>query len=107
MHPGGIRTHNPNKRGAADVRHRQRGHWHRHIMRLVGVIKEAFDLFGSSVNHDFENKMYGIDMYICIYDGNGKGKVKCTLVQALRLCTGRTAHRESRGIALLFQDQRH
>jgi len=31
-----------------------------------------------------------------------KGKVKYTLVQALRLCTGRTIHRESRGIALLF-----
>jgi hypothetical protein len=30
-----------------------------------------------------------------------KIKVKCTLVQALRLCTGRTAHRGSRGIALL------
>ena len=29
-------------------------------------------------------------------------KVKCTLVQKLRLCTGRTAHRRSRGIALLF-----
>ena len=34
-------------------------------------------------------------------------KVKCTLVQALRLCTGRTAHRGNRGIALLFHDQRH
>ena len=34
-------------------------------------------------------------------------KKKCTLVQALRLCTGRTAHRGSRGIALLFHDQRH
>ena len=33
-----------------------------------------------------------------------KGKVKCTLVQALRLCTGHTAHRGSRGIALLFLD---
>ena len=32
------------------------------------------------------------------------GKVKCTLVQALRLCTGRKAHRGSRGIALLFLD---
>ena len=31
-----------------------------------------------------------------------KGKVKCNLVQALRLCTGRTAHKGSRGIALLF-----
>ena len=33
-----------------------------------------------------------------------KVKVKCTLVQALRLCTGRTTHRESRGIALPFLD---
>ena len=31
-----------------------------------------------------------------------KVKVKCTLVQAQRLCAGRTAHRGSRGIALLF-----
>ena len=30
-------------------------------------------------------------------------KVKCTLVEALRLCTGRTAHRGSRGIALLYR----
>jgi len=30
--------------------------------------------------------------------------IKCALVQALRLCTGRTAHRGSRGIALLFLD---
>ena len=36
-----------------------------------------------------------------------KVKVKITLVQALRLCTGRTAHTGSRGIALLFHDQRH
>jgi len=27
-----------------------------------------------------------------------KGKVKCTVVQALRLCTDRKAHRGSRGI---------
>ena len=33
-----------------------------------------------------------------------KVKVKRTLVQALRLCTGRTARRGSRGIALLFLD---
>ena len=32
-------------------------------------------------------------------------KVNCTLVQALRLCTGRTTHRGSRGLALLFLDQ--
>ena len=34
----------------------------------------------------------------------GKGKVKCTLVQAPRLSTSRTAHRGSRDIALLFLD---
>jgi hypothetical protein len=33
-----------------------------------------------------------------------KVKVKRTLVQALRLCTGRTAHRGSRGVALPFHD---
>jgi len=33
-----------------------------------------------------------------------KKKVKCTLVQALMLCTGRTAHKGSRGLALLFLD---
>jgi len=31
-------------------------------------------------------------------------KVKCTLVQALRLCTGHKAHRGSRGTALPFLD---
>jgi len=33
-----------------------------------------------------------------------KVKVKCTLVQALTLCTGPTAHRGSRGIGLLSHD---
>ena len=32
------------------------------------------------------------------------GKVRCTLVQALRLCTGNTALRGSRDITLLFLD---
>jgi hypothetical protein len=41
--------------------------------------------------------MGGTYAYQCV-------KVKCTLVQAPRLCTGRTAHRGSRGIALLFLD---
>jgi len=34
----------------------------------------------------------------------GMYMVKVTFVQALRLCTGRTAHRGSRGIAILFHD---
>ena len=33
-----------------------------------------------------------------------KVKVKGTLVQAPKLCTGRTAHKGSKGIALLFLD---
>jgi len=33
-----------------------------------------------------------------------EGKVKCALLQALRLCTGCTANRGSRGMALLFLD---
>jgi hypothetical protein len=37
-------------------------------------------------------------------NARNKGKVKCTLVQALRLCTGRTAHSGSKGIALPFHD---
>jgi hypothetical protein len=41
---------------------------------------------------------------IVISSRNMVKKVKCTLVQALRLCTGRTAQRGSRGIALLFHD---
>jgi hypothetical protein len=39
-----------------------------------------------------------------IYHQVKKKGVKCILVQALRLCTGRAAHRGSRGIALAFLD---
>ena len=44
------------------------------------------------------------DMVIPDFSIQEHVKVKCTLVQALRLCTGRMAHRESRGIALPFHD---
>ena len=33
--PGGIRTHNPSKRAAADPRLRPRGHWDRHSYYLL------------------------------------------------------------------------
>jgi hypothetical protein len=36
--------------------------------------------------------------------GKNAVKVKCILVQAMRLCTGRMAHRGSRGIAIPFLD---
>ena len=45
--------------------------------------------------------MYKLTLCVCILS---KRWVKCSLVQALRLCTGRTAHRGSRSIALLFLD---
>jgi len=35
---------------------------------------------------------------------SSRRKIKCTLVQAQRRCTGRRAHRGSRGIALLIYD---
>ena len=41
---------------------------------------------------------------VLFYMENKKVKVKCIFVQALRLCTGHTAYRGSRGIALLFLD---
>ena len=41
-------------------------------------------------------------LYLCIK--SKVIKVKVTLLQALGLCTGRTAHRGSRGIALPFHD---
>jgi hypothetical protein len=40
-------------------------------------------------------------IFVTTSEDGRKGTVKRTLVQALRLCTGRTTHRESRGIALL------
>jgi hypothetical protein len=35
---GGIRTHDPSKRAAADPRFRPRGHWDRHHTSIVGVM---------------------------------------------------------------------
>jgi len=40
----------------------------------------------------------------CLFWTSYRVKVKCTFIEALKLCTGRTFHRGSRGIALLFLD---
>ena len=45
---------------------------------------------------------FNLNVLICI--STVKVKVKVTLVQALRLCTGCTAHRGRRGIAIPFLD---
>jgi hypothetical protein len=57
------------------------------------------DTFNRPIQISYRLQFVGVDVI--------KIKVKVTLVQALRLCTGRTAHRGSRSIALLFHDQRH
>src|SRR5215475_8970602 len=36
--PGGIRTHDPSRRAAADLRLTPRGHWHRHCDMLAILI---------------------------------------------------------------------
>jgi hypothetical protein len=51
-----------------------------------------------------DNKGYKHSCFLLFHFNSGYSKVKCTPVQALRLCTGRMAHRGSRGIALLFLD---
>ena len=45
-----------------------------------------------------------MEFFLCtlLYNGVVKKKSECTIVQALSPCTVRTAHRGSRGIALLF-----
>ena len=50
------------------------------------------------------DKMSWIQETQKLYRINNKVKIKCTLVQTLRLCTGRTAHKGSRGMALPFHD---
>jgi len=48
--------------------------------------------------------MYSFSNCLLFIFMHGKVKVKCTLVQALRLCTGCTDHKGSRGVAVLFLD---
>jgi hypothetical protein len=64
-----------------------------HKTFLVGTKNFFFTASSGAVGHN--------------YLSDGKKKLKFTLVQALRLCTGRTAHRREggvRNIALLFRD---
>ena len=73
-----------------------------------GIVSKYAVFTFVSLNPSFVLFFLYIYIYIYIYIYGcmfciGK-TVNCTLVQALRLCTGRTAHRGSRGIALLFLD---
>jgi hypothetical protein len=59
-----------------------------------------------SVNFRFapRSSVLLLSPYIVFWKHNSKGKGKGHPCKALRLCTGRTAHRGSRGIDLLFHD---
>ena len=52
----------------------------------------------------YEILMFGDIPFVMFLTWLVKGKVKYILVHALRLCTGRTAHRGSRDIAMPFHD---
>jgi hypothetical protein len=56
------------------------------------------DVFNSKISHQHVSGGIPAIRSVMAY----KVKVKVTLEQALRLCTGCMAHRGSRGIALLF-----
>ena len=58
------------------------------------------DNYGARVS----DESYSLCVHIYGYFMLCKVKVQYTFVQALRLCTGRTAHRGRRGIALPFHD---
>jgi hypothetical protein len=65
--------------------------------RVTSVTITAAERTSSSALH--VDRLYGPLSLL-----TGKGRVDCTLVQTLRLCTGRTVHRGRIGIALLFHD---
>jgi len=76
--------------------------------RLFGAMKvwhfrQVFISFSTSFSSSSSSSSssWGVSSYSVI---TVKKKVKVTLAQALRLCTGRTVHRGSRGIALPFLD---
>ena len=60
--------------------------------------------WGLRITLDVSLLLYNMCTYILLYFLIPSYQVKCTLVQALRLCTGRTARRGSRNIALPFLD---
>ena len=80
--------------------------------RMIETCRSIFKTFnvnnlsvciGWCTDQVMQNKIPRTPSFIILYHFNTK-QLKCTLVQALRLYTGRTAHRGSRGIALLFHD---
>ena len=70
-----------------------------HVMSNTEVYEKGFSHFIScALQFSYYNLSQPIHTFLI------NVKVKCTLVQALRFCTGRMARRGSRGIALPFHD---
>jgi len=69
-----------------------------HSYEVLCLLRKALERF---VWRMFEHKNW--NHVVCLQGAHRK--VKCTFVQALRLCVGCMAHRGSRDIALLFLDR--
>jgi len=86
----------------------KRANYKEHFYELINCCNKGIHNSFITITHTHTHTHTHTYIYIYIYTRNKtlkcKGKVTCTLVQALRLCTGPTARRESRGIALLFRD---
>jgi hypothetical protein len=67
-------------------------------------IQNTAKVWNQEYDVTYFNIIFCISLGLCTVRKWVKIKVKCTLVQALRLCTDRTANRGSRGITLPFHD---
>ena len=74
------------------------------VIRLIRSEKKTISWILNADRHDlFHIKMFTY-LLLVYYPDQQTHNIVHTIVQALRLCTGRTAHRGSRGIALSFHD---
>ena len=71
-------------------------------LTTVGVYKVLRIFRTDHINNNNNNNNNNIYCWASTLIKGKNVKIKVTVVQALRLCTGHTAHRGSRGIALLF-----
>ena len=72
------------------------------MLCVVGMYEYEALLFLAAVAFCYSLFWLVMTSLKCVASRDGGEKVKCALVLALRLCTGRTAHRGSRVIALPF-----
>ena len=99
----------PRLRSRLHYRHNQEGKPRKFVRTCGGIGGGGFeDTVGYStvsvlINHVYAHRHIWQTL-LSFSSLLGKVKVECTLIPTLRLCTGRTAHRGSRGIALLFLD---